>query len=139
MSLRAVAMVAALALVPLGLTACGAPAPVQESPTTQPTTVPEIDEEKDEDVEPATGYVDVFDDSGTVTVQVPDSWTQVDGTAVTTSAGVQILNIIAAPDIDGYNTTWTTPGVTVGATQDFSQTPAVLPRLCAVQRRPRVR
>ncbi len=87
-----------LTLVPLGLAACGAPAPVvEDTPTTQATTAPEIPEEKEEDGPVASGFVDIFDDSSIVTVQVPDTWTQIDGAPVTTSDGVQLYSVLAFP------------------------------------------
>ena len=122
---RAFVIAAALAAIPIALSGCSAPAPVEEKPTTTPTsdaTVP--DEEKEEDAEVATGFIDIFDNSGILSVQVPASYTDVLGDPVTTSTGVTLLNVIASPDLDGYNNRWDTPGVTFGATQDFTMAPS---------------
>lgn len=123
---RAFVIAATLAAIPIALSACSAPAPVEEKPTTTPTPTSEAqipEEEKEEEPEVAAGFVDVFDNSGIVTVQVPDTWAQVDGAPVTAPNGVQFVEVLASPDIAGYQGSWEVPGVTVSATQDFSVTP----------------
>ncbi|WP_448810991.1 S1C family serine protease [Agromyces bauzanensis] len=62
-------------------------------------------------------YVTVTDDSGSISLEVPASWSQVDGAAVTDQNGTTWEQVSAAPDLAGYQGTWTTPGVTVYASQ----------------------
>lgn len=90
-------------------------------PTTTATSGPTIPEEKEEDAPPETGFTSIFDDSGVLVVDVPESWTQVDGAPVTTTAGVQLYSVLAAPDLAAFQTSWDGPGVSFGATQDLSQ------------------
>ena len=121
---RAFAIAAALAAVPIALSGCSAPAPVEEKPTTTATSdAPVPEEEKEEAPDVAAGFMYIYDNSGILSVQVPDTYTDMLGDAVTTSDGVTLYNVIASPDLDGYNNRWDTPGVTFGATQDFSMTP----------------
>jgi serine protease Do len=122
---RIVAITAALAIAPLLLAGCSAPAPVEEPKvTSEPTTAPAIPEEKEEeDAEPATGFFPIFDEAEVVSVQVPSDWSQIDGAAVVSDTGVQFYSVLASPDIDGYNSSWNVPGVVVRATQDFSRAP----------------
>ncbi len=68
------------------------------------------------DTPPPTGeFVDVTDDTQSVFVQVPTSWSQVDGTPVTDGSGNQWAAVTASPDIAGYLGSWSTPGMTVMA------------------------
>jgi hypothetical protein len=62
------------------------------------------------------GYVRLVDDTGTITVVVPESWTDVDTAPVPTSdaAGV-IPYITASPDYDSFQQTYGTPGVVFAA------------------------
>jgi len=57
-------------------------------------------------------YVNVSDDSGSITVDVPASWTDIDGTAVPEIGP----SIWASPDLDSFLATYDTPGVMVEAT-----------------------
>jgi serine protease Do len=120
---RAVAIAAALTLTPLGLAACAGPAPVvEDKPTATSTAAPELDEEKEQPDAPAeTGFTTIFDDGLVLAVQVPDTWTQVDGAPVTTSDGVALNSVLAAPDLNAFQTSWDGPGVSFGATQDLTQ------------------
>ncbi len=68
--------------------------------------------------EPVGAFVTVTDDSGSLTVNVPDSWTDVDGAAATDSGGVTFAALTASPDIAGYTSTWTVPGVSIYASPD---------------------
>ena len=121
---RAFAIAGALVAIPIALSGCSAPAPADTDPTTAPSSdAPVPDEEKEEEPDVAAGFIDIFDDSGILSVQVPDTYTDVLGNSVTTSTGVTLYNVIASPDLDGYNNRWDTPGVTFGATQDFTMAP----------------
>ena len=63
-----------------------------------------------------TDFVQVADDTGTVAVQVPASWSDVDGTSREGADGGPIPSIAAAPDLAGFYNTWEMPGVEVLAT-----------------------
>jgi serine protease Do len=60
-------------------------------------------------------YVPISDDSGSITVQVPAEWADVDGAPVTTDDGTQIYNVQAAPDLEGFRTRWDVPGLSLSA------------------------
>ena len=120
---RAFVIAAVLTAIPIALSGCASPAPVEEKPTTTATTAPTIPEEKEEDAEPAAGFFPIFDDSQVVSVQVPSGWTQIDGAPVESETGVQFYSVLASPDIEGYNSSWNVPGVVVRGTQDFSRAP----------------
>ena len=76
------------------------------------------------------GYTTVTDDSGILTVDVPIEWTDVNGSPWTLSDEVVGVSVSAAPDLNGFNTTWTTPGIFFGASdtliQDFGSMEEVL-------------
>lgn len=68
-------------------------------------------------------YVAISDDSGILTVSVPAAWSDVEGGAwVDNPFGLDAgpdgigVQVTAAPSIADWNSTWTTPGVTFGAT-----------------------
>lgn len=63
--------------------------------------------------QPSGDYVDLVDAGGNVTVTVPASWSDVQRDGFTDGVGNRWSQIVAAPDIDGYETTWGVPGVTV--------------------------
>ncbi|WP_166873029.1 S1C family serine protease [Salinibacterium sp. ZJ450] len=67
-------------------------------------------------------FVTVTDDSGAVTVQVPDTWTDVGGAGYTDDAGAQWFDISASPDLNEFFTTWTVAGVSVSASRDLAGT-----------------
>jgi serine protease Do len=68
--------------------------------------------------EPASGeYVSITDDSGSISLEVPAGWSQIDGAPVTDANGMNWESVSAAADLAGYQGTWTTPGVTVYASQ----------------------
>jgi serine protease Do len=60
-----------------------------------------------------TEYTEVTDDSGAISVQVPTSWAQVDGTPITLDDGTTIANISAAPDLQAFYSNWTSPGLSL--------------------------
>jgi serine protease Do len=54
----------------------------------------------------------VQDDTGRLTVEVPEAWSDVDGRPIADQeSGGQIANLQAAPDLAGFRSTFTTPGV----------------------------
>lgn len=67
----------------------------------------------------ATGeFVEISDDSGTVHVEVPAAWTQIDGTPAVDEAGNTYQSIVASPDLQAYLSGWSAPGVTVLASRE---------------------
>jgi len=56
-------------------------------------------------------YVTLVDDSNTITVNVPDAWTDVSGAPIDLGDGTQSPAIVASTDIAGFNETWDTPGM----------------------------
>lgn len=69
------------------------------------------------------GYVAVTDDTGQLNVSVPANWSQVDGSAWVNSDGENLgIRLVASPDLDGYMSTWTTPGVSFKASSSLGLT-----------------
>lgn len=62
-----------------------------------------------------TDFVEVTDDTGTISVEVPAAWAQVDGSPEG-DGGIPAL--AAAPDLEAFNTMWSAAGVNVAATQE---------------------
>lgn len=56
------------------------------------------------------GFTLVSDDSGTISVEVPNEWSSVDGAPVTLNDGSQWKNVTASTNVQAYNDTWNTPG-----------------------------
>jgi serine protease Do len=56
-------------------------------------------------------YMTVTDDTGTITVDVPAAWAEVDGSSLDLGDGLATPSITAAPSIEGYLNTWETPGM----------------------------
>jgi len=74
--------------------------------------------EPDDDVPSAamyTEYVNVVDDSGTVSVDVPVEWADLDGTP-----RAEGPSIAASTSVEGFYSTWDVPGVEVWATRDYT-------------------
>lgn len=82
------------------------------------------------DSQPATGYsgyLQISDDSGSLTVEVPVEWSDVDGSEWTADGEFIGWSVSAAPDLDAFNSTWTIPGVFFGASISLADyTPAEL-------------
>ena len=73
--------------------------------------------------QPASGYtqyVAVSDNTGSLTVEVPVEWSDVDGSMWLVDGEEIGWQVTAATDINGYNTTWTTPGVFFGASIELA-------------------
>lgn len=82
-----------------------------------------VDEVVDVD-ESATTYEDyvlITDDSGSIEVEVPTEWTQVDGyVPFTSDSGVESgVGLRAAPELEAFLASWTVPGVTFSATTPY--------------------
>lgn len=67
------------------------------------------------------GYIAVTDDFEAITVEVPDSWSDIDGRAWLDGGDVIGASIYAAPDLDGFLNTWGTPGVIFNASDDLAK------------------
>jgi len=60
-------------------------------------------------------YTEVQDDDGLLTMQVPTAWNDVDGRNWNLNGDIVGNAIVAAPDLDSFYNSWTTPGVFFGA------------------------
>ena len=70
-----------------------------------------------------TEYTVITDDTGAIALEVPVEWAaQVDGRPFTDDQGRQLFDVRAAPDLEQFATTWTTPGVIVTASREVAQT-----------------
>lgn len=68
-----------------------------------------------------TDFVGVYDDSQAVYVEVPVEWSEVDGSNWIGDDGAVIgSSLLAAPSLDGFNSTYTTPGVQILASTGFA-------------------
>ncbi len=63
--------------------------------------------------EPTGEFVDVQDDTGSVFVQVPAAWSQIDGAPFVDGQGNNWVGVTASPDIASFSSSWNTPGVSV--------------------------
>ncbi|MFO7537940.1 MAG: trypsin-like peptidase domain-containing protein [Chloroflexota bacterium] len=64
-------------------------------------------------------YTFVNDNSGLLSVEIPVDWADVDGSPWTLEGEVIGLSVTAAPNINDFNNSWTTPGVFFGASEEF--------------------
>jgi serine protease Do len=64
-------------------------------------------------------YHFVNDNSGRLSVEIPTDWRDVDGSPWVLEGKTIGLSITAAPNINSFNNTWTTPGVFFGASDQF--------------------
>lgn len=62
-------------------------------------------------------FVTVSDDSGALSVSVPDTWNDVDGTSAS-DATANYAALSASPSLEGFTSSWTTPGVRLLASPD---------------------
>ncbi len=71
-----------------------------------------------------TEFVGIYDDSQAVYVEVPVEWADVDGSNWVDDEDGTVLGseLIAAPNIDGFSTTYSTPGVQILAGAYFGDT-----------------
>ncbi len=78
----------------------------------------------DADAPRAAGYTNyrrVTDNSGSIVVDVPAEWSDVDGRAFDIGPG-----LVASPNVDAYSNGYSTPGVSILASRDLSRTPDVV-------------
>ncbi|HFQ92383.1 MAG TPA: PDZ domain-containing protein, partial [Anaerolineae bacterium] len=66
-------------------------------------------------------YRTVTDDSGLLVVDVPEQWGDVDGSAWTVDGDAIGVSIKAAPNINDFDNTWTTPGVFFAASASIAE------------------
>jgi hypothetical protein len=65
-------------------------------------------------------YVTAQDDTGALMVDVPQEWSDRDGSEWYYDDAVYTLSIWAAPDIDGFTDTWTVPGMKFDVFEDVN-------------------
>jgi len=63
-------------------------------------------------------YVAVTDDLGAIQVEVPASWSDVNGEPWTTDNGAEFASVYAAPNLDEFVNSWGTPGLQFNVTED---------------------
>lgn len=68
--------------------------------------------------DPVGSFVTVTDDSGAVSVSVPDTWSDVNGSSADDGSGVVFAAVTASPDVNGFSSTWGVPGVRILASPD---------------------
>lgn len=69
----------------------------------------------------ASGYVAVTDDTGTISVEIPADWTEVDGSAWTYADTPIGVAISAAPSLQAFNESYNAPGMFFGASAEFAK------------------
>jgi len=72
-----------------------------------------------------TEFVQIQDESGTITVEVPATWQEVNGAAL--EGGIP--DLVAAPDLAAFNETWSAAGVNVRALEGGQDADALLDEL----------
>ena len=83
------------------------------------------------DSEPiAGGFIAITDNTGSLYIEVPSSWNDIDGTIWESTWGTasnkqdfvfQAANIIAAPSLADFNDYWSAPGVNFAASSDWGK------------------
>jgi serine protease Do len=63
-------------------------------------------------------YVAVTDDLGAIKVEVPATWSDVNGEPWTSDNGADFASVYAAPDLEKFTKSWGTPGVQFNVTAD---------------------
>ncbi len=62
------------------------------------------------------GYTPIVDDTGRITVEVPNEWSSIDTAPLTTDDGSQYPYIQASTDIEAWNTSYDVPGLVYAVT-----------------------
>jgi serine protease Do len=70
-------------------------------------------------------YTTITDDNDIIQVEVPSSWSDIDGAPFTDDAGAAWAGIVASPDVASFTSSWDTPGVVIAASQDAVSTATV--------------
>ena len=85
---------------------------------------------------PGYEYIEVADDTGTLSMQVPTVWNDVDGRSWEFEGELVGPAVSAAPNLDRFLGTWTTPGVFFGALRSDPKTEHLAERArCTAQLR----
>ena len=79
----------------------------------------ELGDEVGGDVAGAYEYTEVFDDDGVLVMQIPTTWSDIDGSGWSIDDENVGSGIVAAPNRAAFYNTWTTPGVFFGASVDL--------------------
>jgi hypothetical protein len=110
----------------LGGCSSAPPATVEPTQTTQPdTTVTGLGDGTKVDLEegsidpPAAdeGYTVVVDDLDLISIEVPEAWTEVDGSPFTTDDGQEWASVLASSDLNGYFSDYTVSGMEFASTR----------------------
>jgi serine protease Do len=67
------------------------------------------------------GFYQVKDDTGTITMEVPTDWQEVDGSSWTYNSVPIGVAITAAPSIQDWNNSYAVPGAFFGASNEFAK------------------
>ncbi len=72
-------------------------------------------------------YVTITDDSGILSLTVPEAWDDIDGGPWLNNNNEELgVRIVASPDLDSMLSGWGTPGVFFGASADLGNDPVAL-------------
>lgn len=82
----------------------------------------ELGTEVGTDTAAAYEYTQVYDDFGAITMNIPTAWFDVDGSEWNINGESIGYSIVAAPSIDGYVNSWSTPGVFFGVSEVLYET-----------------
>ncbi len=84
--------------------------------------VDELDDVAVADPDPSGGYdfIEVTDDAGVLHVYVPYTWDDIDGTAWVIDGDQIGVGLSVAPSLDAWTSTWTTPGMFFGASEELA-------------------
>jgi serine protease Do len=69
-----------------------------------------------------TDYVSIADDTGTLTMEVPAEWSDVNGSAWVMDDEEIGPAVSASPDLEGFSNTWEVPGVFFGVSDQLTMT-----------------
>ncbi len=64
---------------------------------------------------PVLAYVRLFDDTGTISAEVPDTWNEINTTPLSLESGVVWPSILASPNMAGFDGAFDSPGLLVRA------------------------
>lgn len=85
-------------------------------------------DEPQNDEPPSPQFVDVADDSGAISLRVPETWgdTRTEDWVLDEEEGPIGTAFYAAPDVDEFNSSWEAPGIFVGVSETIAEsfTPA---------------
>ena len=76
----------------------------------------------EESTDAYTDYTVIEDDTGSMQVEVPIEWSDVDGAPYTDEEGRAVTDVRAASDLAGFLETWGTPGMIFSASSDWAET-----------------